>query len=201
MIIRADTHRYVVRPNDQRGIVTLYWRGNERDEREDEFRVICNELAAIPTNRRVNYSCSATIALYTDEQCVQRLHMWAEWHQLWVYGVKQSIPSPPSMPLPGDSAPPLVEHCVSGQAPVPPEQVLTEPGGWNLFEDVEYEDDIVDCAVSESCGDTVRSDTSSLTSDVDSAESQTDEIPYDDVFERHLAYGNSIRAVLVFGAF
>ena len=47
----------------------------------------------------MTYSCSATMTLYTTEQCMSRLENWYHWHQHWVYGATPPLKLPDAMPL------------------------------------------------------------------------------------------------------
>ena len=179
-----DPNRYVARSNDQRGVLTLYWEETEKDEREDTFRAICNAIVNIPNARRLNYTCCATLALYADEQCAQRLQMWSDWHQHWVYSAQPSMPFPPSMPCSANIPPPAEGRRESAQEKAHHQMMSPVPNAWDLFGDVFNAIEIVDFPVSESPDEAERSDTSSLTSDIDTCGIITDDLPNDDDFER-----------------
>ena len=101
---QVDTNRYVVRVDATRGIVTIFWKESEREQHEEDFRRIRSELDKVEGARKMALSCSATMTLYTSEQCAERLLSWYHWHQHWVYGTTPSVKLPAAMPL-NQSAP------------------------------------------------------------------------------------------------
>ena len=108
--------------------------------------------------------------------------MWSEWHQLSVYGVQPTMPFPPSIPSTSDTALPMGELIARAHETVPAQQTHPGGGAWDLFEDFCHEDYIVGRALGESSEGIGRSDTSSLTSDIDTCESLTDGLPGDGEF-------------------
>ena len=82
-----------------RGIVTIFWKESERDHLDDSFRRIRDDLDKMKGVRKMTYSCSATMTLYTTEQRMDRLVTWYHWHQHWLYGSSHPIKLPDAMPL------------------------------------------------------------------------------------------------------
>ena len=51
------------------------------------------------------YSCIATMAIYNEEKCLDRLEAWYHWHQNWAYAKIPEIPLPADIPLDPDTVP------------------------------------------------------------------------------------------------
>ena len=57
------------------------------------------EIAKVPNSRVMCLSCSATMSMYTPEQCVERLEMWCQWHEHWIYDTVPTVGLPNAMPI------------------------------------------------------------------------------------------------------
>ena len=57
------------------------------------------DLGNVDGARKMTYSCSATMTLYSTEQCMGRLETWYHWRQHWIYGASPPIKLPDDMPL------------------------------------------------------------------------------------------------------
>ena len=88
-----------MRADPDRGVVTLYWKENERDDLAEDFAYACEQIARNPNARKLNYSCSATMAIYSEEQILSRLTTWCLWHQHWIYQTPCTAVLPIAMPL------------------------------------------------------------------------------------------------------
>ena len=98
--------RYVARADNIRGVVTLHWKENEKDDHIGKFLLAREALEKRKTTRVLTYSCSATLSMYTREQCITRLMMWSQWHENWVYGAVPTVRLTEAMPLrPGTGTP------------------------------------------------------------------------------------------------
>ena len=57
------------------------------------------DLGNVDGARKMTYSCSATMTLYSTAQCIGRLETWCHWPQHWIYGTSTAIKLPDAMPL------------------------------------------------------------------------------------------------------
>ena len=95
---RIDPYKYVVRTDTDRGIISIYWKESERDDLIGKFLLARETLSKKKGNRLLTYSCSATLSVYSREQCVDRLINWYHWHRSWVYDKEPPITLPTAMP-------------------------------------------------------------------------------------------------------
>ena len=79
--------------------ITAYWKESERDERAEDIQAVRSEIAQTPNARVLALSCSATMAIYSTEQCLDRLQMWSQWHEHWLYGTVPTVELPSAMPV------------------------------------------------------------------------------------------------------
>ena len=79
-------------------IITVHWKESERDEHAEKLHAVRLKIARTPNARAMSMSCSATMAIYSTDQCLERLDMWRQWHEHWAHDTIPTANPPSAMP-------------------------------------------------------------------------------------------------------